>query len=130
MRRIVLALLAAGIATPLLGARPTPRGELASPCTFGRGNPIPENSGWQSQFKCYQSSGRHVTVVGSGSFEAGTVSGGLCVISATPDRAQIAACGSFGGDAAMIVPYTSIGYLIDDPRSEVVNVYLTALFHH
>ncbi len=129
MSRVRAMLCVAGITLPLLAASPAvPPGE-SSPCTFGRGAPIPESSAWFDQFKCYQASGRHVSVVGSGSFEAGTVSGGVCIAGVAHDRVQVAACGSFAGDGAMILPYSAIGYLIDDPRSEVVNIYLSALFH-
>lgn len=95
----------------------------------GRGSPIPESSSWFEQFKCYQGSGRHVSVVGSGGFEAGTVSGGICISSVTHDRVQAVACGSFAGEGAMIVPYTSIGYVIDDPQREAVDIYPSALLH-
>ena len=129
MNRIRAALFAAEVALPLLAGTAASRAGGSSPCSFGRGAPIPETSTLFEQFKCYQGSGRHVSVVGSGSFEAGTVSGGVCITSVTHDRVQIAACGSFAGDGAMILPYTSIAYLIDDPRNEFVNIYLSALFH-
>ncbi len=67
--------------------------------------------------------------MGSGSLEADTVSGGVCVAGVARNRVQVAACGSFACDSAMILPYSAIGYLIDDPRSAVVNIYLSALFH-
>ena len=65
----------------------------------------------------------------TGSNCAPRTSGGVCITSVTHDRVQVAACGSFAGDGAMILPYTSIAYLIDDPRNEFVNIYLSALFH-
>jgi hypothetical protein len=101
---------------------------VRGPCQFGRGAAIADPSTWYEQFKCYQSSGRHVSIPGSGNFEAGTVSGGLCLQAVTRDRVQIAACGSFNGDAAMTLPYTAIAYVIDDPRTDFVNVYVSALF--
>lgn len=120
-------------AIALLWLAPTPRlaaraADVAGPCQFGRGAPIPDASSWYEQFKCYQSSGRHVTIPGSGAFEAGAVSGGLCLIAVTHDRVQIAACGSFGGDGALILPYSAIAYVVDDPRADPVNIYVAALF--
>ena len=129
MTRARATLLVVGTTLPLLAASAKVAPRDLSPCTFGRGTPIPESSAWFDQFKCYQGSGRHISIVGSGGFEAGTVSGGVCIAGVAHDRVQVAACGSFAGDGAMILPYSSIGYLIDDPRSEVVNIYLSALFH-
>ena len=122
-------------AIALLWLAPTPRAtapsaHAAGPCQFGRGAPIPDASSWYEQFKCYQSSGRHVTIPGSGAFEGGTVSGGLCLVAVTHDRVQIAACGSFSGDGALTLPYSAIAYLVDDPRADPVNIFVTALFHH
>lgn len=57
------------------------------------------------------------------------MSGGVCIGGLARDPVHVGACGSFAGDGAMILPYSSIGYLIDDPRSEVVNIDLSALFH-
>ncbi|MDZ4864703.1 MAG: hypothetical protein SGJ01_14830 [Gemmatimonadota bacterium] len=129
MKPVRAALVVLGIALPLLAASPADPAGGSAPCSFGRGSPIPESSAWLDQFKCYQASGRHVSVVGSGSFDAGTVSGGICIAGVAHDRAQVAACGSFAGDGAMILPYSAIGYVIDDSRSEVVNIYLSPLFH-
>lgn len=110
------------------GAHPRPTAALAgSPCNFGRGKPLPDQSTWADQFRCYQTSGRRVSVPGS-AFDAGTVSGGVCILSVTADRLQIAACGSFAGDAAMILPYSTIAYVVDDPRTEHVALYVSALF--
>lgn len=103
-------------------------GAPAADCKFSRGNPIGETSSWYDQFKCYQGAGRHVSVVGS-PFDAGSVSGGVCVASVARDRVQLAPCGSFAGDGAMILPYSAIAYVVDDGRSDVVNIYVTALFH-
>jgi hypothetical protein len=100
-----------------------------APCTFGRGNPIAATSGFADQFRCYQGSGRHVSLVGNGTFEEGVVSGGVCVVGVAPDRVQLAPCGSFSGDGALTLPYPAIAYLVDDPRGEAVNIYLAALFH-
>ncbi len=100
----------------------------AGDCKFSRGNPIGETSTWYDQFKCYHAAGRHVSVVGS-AFDSGTVSGGVCVASVTRDRVQLAPCGAFAGDGAMILPYTAIAYVVDDGRNEVVNIYVAALFH-
>ena len=100
-----------------------------APCQFGKENPIQAQSTWYDQFACYQSSGRHVSVPGSGAFEAGTVSGGLCLIGVAHDRIQIAPCGSFSGTSALTIAYSAIAYVIDDPSSEPANIYVSALFH-
>jgi hypothetical protein len=105
-----------------------PEAPTAAPCAFGRGNPIPGASAWVDQFKCYQASGRRVSIVGSGTFEAGTVSGGVCITGVAPDRFQVAPCGSFAGDSAMIAPYTAIAYVVDDPRNEAASIYLASFF--
>ena len=105
------------------------RNSALSSCTVGRGAPIPESSTDLDQRKCGQASGRHVGVLGIDGFKADTVSGGVCIGGPAHDRVHVGACGSFAGDSAMTPPYSSIGYLIDDPRSEVVNIYLSALFH-
>lgn len=55
--------------------------------------------------------------------------GGVCIGGLARDRVQVGAGGSSAGDGAMTLPYSSIGYLIDDPRSEVINIDLSALFH-
>ncbi len=101
-----------------------------APCAFGRGNPIQASSTWADQFKCYQSSGRQVSIVGNGTFEAGTVSGGVCVTGVAVDRFQVAACGSFAGDSAMTLSYSAIAYVVDDPRNQAASIYLAALFRH
>ncbi len=124
---LVLPLTAAGL---LLTRAPAPAERpAAAPCTYGRGNPIAGASSWADQFKCYQSSGRHVSVVGQRAFEDGNVSGGVCVVGVAPDRVQLAACGSFGGDSALVLPYQAIAYVVDDPRSGPVSIYVAALFH-
>ena len=116
----------------LLSGAPTHAAPAAqpTPCTFSRGTPIQPTSTWADQFRCYQSAGRHVSIVGNGTFEAGTVSGGVCVIGVASDRVQVAACGSFAGDSAMVLPYSAMAYVIDDPRSDAAGVYLAALFRH
>ena len=119
-----LALLGAGSA-----AAPAAGGPPVAECRFTRGNPIPEQSSWFDQFKCYQTSGRHVSVVGSGNFEAGTVSGGVCLISVARDRVQVGACGSFGGEGTLVIPYSALAYVGDDDRTEFVTIYVQALFH-
>jgi len=113
----------------LLPRSPAPPATQATPCTFGRANPIPAASTLADQFKCYQTSRRHVTLVGSRTFEEGRVSGGICVLGVAPDRVQLAACGSFAGDSALTLPYPAIAYVVDDPRAGAVGIYLTALFH-
>jgi hypothetical protein len=123
-----LAGLAALLSLALLAPQPGIPITNASPCTFSRSNPIAAGSGWADQFKCYQASGRHVTIVGSRAFEAGTVSGGVCVVGVGADRVQVAACGSFAGDSSMVVSYPAIAYVVDDPRSESASVYVEALF--
>jgi hypothetical protein len=130
MRALAIILLAAALAVPLLALHPLPDNPGTSPCTFSRGNPIAATSGWVDQFKCYQSTGRHVSIVGSGVFEAGTVSGGVCIAGVATDRLQVAPCGPFAGDAAMTLAYTAIAYIIDDPKSDPVNIYVAALFRH
>jgi hypothetical protein len=42
---------------------------------------------------------------------------------------QIAPCGSFSGDAALTLSFSAIAYVIDDPRAEPANIYVSALFH-
>jgi hypothetical protein len=129
MNAFAVVSLAAALAAPLVALHPRPVAEGTSPCAFARGNPIPASSGWVDQFKCYQSTGRHVTIVGSGSFEEGTVSGGVCITGVATDRIQVAPCGSFSGDGAMTLAYTAIAYVIDDPKATPVNIYVAALFH-
>jgi hypothetical protein len=79
------------------------------------------------QFKSYQSSGRRVSIVGSGAFEAGTVSGVVCLLGVATDRIQVAPCGSFSGDGAMTLAYTAIAYTVDDPKTEAVSIYVAGL---
>ncbi len=121
------------VAASALGL-PSPSGAPAAPddasdCRFSKANPIAESSTWFDQFKCYQSGGRHLNVVGSGAFEAGNLSGGVCVLGVAHDRVQVGACGSFGGDATLIIPFTALAYVGDDARGENVNIFLQALFH-
>ncbi|MEO8634005.1 MAG: hypothetical protein ABI587_01900 [Gemmatimonadales bacterium] len=49
MRRIRFALLAAGIAAPLLAVSPARGPGVLSPCSFGRGTPFPDASTWSTQ---------------------------------------------------------------------------------
>lgn len=123
---LVLAVTVGALATATVSHSATPVTPSAA-CSYGRGQPLPEQASWAEQFRCYKSSGRHVSVPGS-AFDAGTVSGGVCVLSVTPDRVQLAPCGSFSGDAAMILPYDALAYVVDDPRSDDVKLYVTALF--
>ncbi len=128
MRLLLLVAALSTLAAPPPAARDTRAGVPADPCRFGRGSPVPESSSWYDQFKCYQSSGRHVSIVGSGTYESGTVSGGICIIGVTRDRVQFAPCGSFSGEWALVLPYDAIAYVVDDARAENVNIYVAALF--
>jgi hypothetical protein len=122
------ALTFAAALTASLGAlRPYRTAPETSPCAYSRGNPIPAGSSWADQFRCYQSSGRHVTIVGGGAFDAGTVSGGICVVGVANDRVQVAPCSSLSGEAAMTLGYPAIAYVIDDPKADAVSIYLAAL---
>lgn len=127
LRWLALAATSVMVFPPLAGASSAP-GNLAD-CRFGKGNPIPESSTWFDQFKCYQTSGRHLNVVGSGAFEAGNLSGGVCVLGVAHDRVQVGACGSFGGDGTLIIPFSALAYVGDDARAENVNIFVQALFH-
>jgi hypothetical protein len=130
MKALAVIILTSTLAVPLLGLHPHSVTPGMSPCTFSRGTSIPASSSLVDQFKCYRSSGRHISIVGSGAFEAGTVSGGVCLVGVAPDRIQVAPCGPFSGDGAMTLPYTAIAYVVDDPKSDPVNIYVAALFGH
>lgn len=130
MRALTALTLAAALTVTVGALRPYGTAPETSPCAYSRGNPIPAGSSWADQFKCYQSTGRHVTIVGSGAFDAGTVSGGICVVGVANDRVQVAPCGPLSGDAAATLGYTAIAYVVDDPKGDAVNIYVTALFRH
>lgn len=109
-----LLVLALGHAAPAAAQVPT------RACSFSRENPIPENSTWADQFRCYQSSGRRVTFEAS-VLPSQTLSGGSCVRGVGVDRVQIGACGGFNGDASITISFSAIASVIDNPdRPDVV----------
>ena len=113
----MLTLLAFSLAAYLPGPVPAP------PCSYGRNQVIPESSSLSEQLRCYQSSGRKVSVAGT-TFEDGRSSGGFCIRAVATDRFQVSGCASFGTDAALTIPFASVSYIGDDPRNEYVMIYL------
>ena len=124
--RLILPIPAILLLGAALGASPRAG---SAPCRFDRGNPIADQSGWYDQFKCYQTGGRHVSVLGSRSFDANTVGDGLCVIGVGRDRMQIARCGGFGDDGTIVIAFSAISYVTDDPHAEWAGIAVLGLTH-
>lgn len=102
---------------------PAPR--IVTPCAFGAENAISGSSTLADQLRCYQTSGRRVSIAGT-SFTEGGISGGYCVKGVASDRVQVGRCSSFGSDAAITIPFTSIAFVTDNPDAEYVSITLVA----
>jgi hypothetical protein len=103
----------------LLVAPPSPMRD----CAYGATTPISQGSTFADQLRCYQTSGRRISVAGT-SYTEGVVSNGYCVKGVGTDRVQVGRCTSAGSDPAITIPFTNIAYLTDNPDQEYVVLYL------
>ena len=113
------AITLAAVAAPHPSSSTSPALPVA--CNFGRGQAISDASNWPDQFRCYRDDTRKVSVPGT-AFEGSATSGGACVIGVGHDRVQIGACNAAASDVGLTVPYSSIIYVIDDPRREWADI--------
>jgi len=92
-------------------------------CAYGATTPISSSSTLADQLRCYQSAGRRIVVAGT-SYTEGLVANGYCVKGVATDRVQIGRCTAAGSDPAIIIPFTNVAYLTDNPDQEFVTLYL------
>ncbi|MFI5235996.1 MAG: hypothetical protein ACHQXA_09815 [Gemmatimonadales bacterium] len=94
------------------------------PCTYSRRHTIDSSSSWADQFRCYKAAGRHITFPGT-SYQTNSLVGALCIQVVTEDRVQLVACDTTSGDTAIVLSYSAILYVVDDPNVDDVAVYST-----
>ncbi len=104
-----------------------PAAVITPPCAFGRAQTLQEGTTLADQLRCYMTSGRKVSIVGTffeSSVSSSGISGGNCIRAIVADRFQVSSCGNFNTDAALTIPYSAISYIADDPSYEAVTIYL------
>ncbi len=104
-----------------------PAAAITPPCAFGRAQTLQEGTTLADQLRCYMTSGRKVSIVGTffeSSVSSSGISGGNCIRAVVSDRFQVSGCASFSTETALTIPFSSISHIADDPGNEVVVIYL------
>jgi hypothetical protein len=92
---------------------------VAPPCSD-----LSLSSTMAEQFVCYKDAGRKVSLPGTG-FNNGGLNGPACIVGVGADRLQLGTCGpSTIGRTTMMVPFSSIRAVEDDPSKAYVTIVL------